>query len=233
VWPPQALDDRFFDGTATPRTISSRRWLAEGTVHQERILSGSIDSTRYFMGPQISILRDDNRRVTWAVTCETSDCGSAHRRLLLHKFPGAWPTAKRPSSSEHRCLIEGNRRVVDGKIEAETRLKLGTTVGGISFAISNDTVLARVDLLESGKLIPALIQSTNAGRTFAKPQRIELSDYEEGFAVIPGFTRPVVDVGGYLHVPIHVGNGKESVALNYLETDASGLPISSGLHFET
>ena len=55
VWPPQVLDDRFFDGTATPRTTSSRRWLAEGTVHHERILSDSIDSTRYFMGPQISI----------------------------------------------------------------------------------------------------------------------------------------------------------------------------------
>lgn len=296
VWPPQVFDDRFFDGTATPRTISSRRWLAEGTVHQERILSDSIDSTRYFMGPQISVLRDDNRRVTWAVTCETSERGSDRRRLLIHKFPGAWPTAKMPPSPEHRCLTEGQlwrhhialnkytgevtmtwitgteqaaqlwvngeaidteatlpdfpffefsqppighvpseappfailgykcrksgavfvRRVVDGKIEAETRLEVGTTVGGISFAISKDTVLARVDLQEKGELVPALIWSTDAGRTFEKPKRIELSHYEKGFKVIPGFTRPVVDVGGHLHVPIHVGNGKESVALNYV-----------------
>jgi hypothetical protein len=296
VWPPQVLDDRFFDGTATPRTISSKRWLAEGTVHQERILSGSIDSTRYFMGPHISILRDDNRRVTWAVTCETSERGSDHRRLLLHKFPGAWPSAKVPPSAEHRCMSEGKlwrhhialdkftgevtmvwitstgqgsqlwvngevidtkatvpdfpffefsqppighvpgeappfailgykcrksgavfvRRVVDGTMEAEKRLEVGATVGGISFAISKDTVLARVDLLDRGELVPALIQSTDAGRTFEKPRRIELSGYEKGFKVIPGFTRPVVDVGGHLHVPIHVGNGAESVALNYV-----------------
>jgi hypothetical protein len=296
VWPAQIVDDRFFDGTATPRTISPRRWLAEGAVHQERILSDSIDSTRYLMGPQISILRDDNRRVTWAVTCETSERGSDHRRLLLHRLPGAWPTAKVPPSPEHRYLTEGDlwryhlaldkftgevittwitgtgqsaqlwvngvaidtkatlpdfpffelsqppighvpaeaspfailgykcrksgaifvRRVVNGTIEAETRLEVGTTVGGISFAISKDTVLARVDLLEGGELVPALIRSNDAGRTFEKPSRIDLSRYEKGFKVIPGFTRPVVDVGGHLHVPIHVGNGNESVALNYV-----------------
>lgn len=296
VWPPVTHDDRFFDGTSTPRTISPRRWLAEGAVHSERILSDSIDSTRTLMGPQISILRDDNRRVTWAVTSEMSERGSGHRRLLLHKFPGAWPTAKTPASSEHRALIEGplwrhhialnkftgevtttwitgnaeasqlwvNEKVIettatlpdfpffefsqppighvprsappfallgykcrktgaifirrmDGEtVEAEVKLNVGATVGGISFAICKDTVLVRVDVLEDGELVPVLIQSTDAGRTFQAPKRIDLSSYEKGFKVVPGFTRPVVDVGGHFHAPIHVRSGKESVALNYV-----------------
>lgn len=71
-------------------------------------------------------------------------------------------------------------------------------------------------MLENGKLVPVLIQSNDAGRTFEAPRRIDLSVYEAGFDVVPGFTRPVVDVGGHFHAPIHVRDGKESVALNYV-----------------
>ena len=39
-------------------------------MDQTRVLSDRLDSTRYFMGPQVSILRDDNRLVTWAAIVE-------------------------------------------------------------------------------------------------------------------------------------------------------------------
>ncbi len=119
----------------------------------------------------------------------------------------------------YKCRKTGTifvRRVVGEMIEAEVNLNVGTTVGGVSFAIYKDTVLARVDVLEDGKLIPVLIQSTDAGRTFMSPKRIDLSGYGGDFKVVPGLTRPVVDLGGHFHAPIHVRSGDESVALNYV-----------------
>lgn len=296
-WPQRPLTDEFFDGVSTPRAITSQTWLAEGDVHRERILSAHIDSTRYFVGPQVCILRDDNRRITWAVTVETPQSSlGLPRELMLHKFPGSWPTAKVPPSPEHTQLAKGNiwryhitlnkftgqvtttwitrshqgqkiwmngqaleteavqpdfpffefsqppighvpseeppfgilgykcrksgqiyiRRMASGKLEREVKLEVGPSLGGISFAISGETVLARVDVLDGEDLIPTLITSDDSGKTFRKPERLDLSQYEQGFKVVPGYTKPVVDVGGHLHAPIHVSNGRESVALNYV-----------------
>src|SRR5687768_1928516 len=66
------LTDNYFDGVPLPRTIRPRQWLSEGSVHRERILSNQIDSTRYFQGAQNCVVRDDNRRITWAAFVETS-----------------------------------------------------------------------------------------------------------------------------------------------------------------
>lgn len=295
-WPQRPLSDDFFDGVSTPRPITSQTWLAEGDVHRERILSAHIDSTRYFVGPQISILRDDNRRITWAATVETPQSGFGPRQLMLHKFPGSWPISKIAPSPEHKQLAKGDiwryyitlnkftgevtttwitrsrqgqqiwmngqaleteavqpdfpffefsqppighvpseeppfgilgykcrksgqifiRRMASEKLGKEVKLKVGSTLGGISFAISGETVLARVDVLDGDDLVPTLITSKDSGKTFRDPVRLDMSQYEQGFKVVPGYTRPVVDVGGHLHVPIHVSDGRESVALNYV-----------------
>ena len=60
------LGDSYFDGVPLPRTVRPRAWIPEGTVHHERILSEWVDNTRYLVGPQKCVVRDDNRRITWA-----------------------------------------------------------------------------------------------------------------------------------------------------------------------
>lgn len=123
----------------------------------------------------------------------------------------------------YKCRKSGEifiRRMASGKLGREIKLEVGPTLGGISFAISGKKVLARVDVLDGEDLVPTLITSEDSGKTFRKPVRLDLSQYDEqGFKVVPGYTRPVVDVGGHLHAPIHVSNGRESVALNYVDRE--------------
>lgn len=75
------LSDAIFDGRSTPREIEPRNWLPEGKVHQERILSGHVDSDRYLLGPQVVVTRDDMRRITWAASVD----GEA---LVLSRYSG-------------------------------------------------------------------------------------------------------------------------------------------------
>jgi hypothetical protein len=77
-------------------------------------------------------------------------------------------------------------------------------------------VLARVDLLNDGKIVPALLKSTDAGRSFSEPEPIDLSDVDPTFSVLPGYQEPIVDKGGALHVPIGMASDTESLALNYV-----------------
>ncbi len=290
------LTDSYFDGVPLPRTIRPRTWIPEGSVHRERLLSTQIDSTRYFEGPQNCAVRDDNRRTTWVAFVETPAGKSDRPRLMLHKFPGSWPSSMQAPPPECTCLAEDNvwrfhialnkhtgkitatwitrsggqhklwldgaivetraqepdfpffafsqppighvantpppfsifgykcrktgrlflRRVESGKLTPEVDLKLGEVLGGITFGISGEKVLVRVDLLKNGKIVPALLKSLDSGNTFTQAEPIDLSHYGTDFEVVPGYTEPVVDVGGHFHAPIHVSNGKESVALNYV-----------------
>jgi len=96
------LSDAYFDGVPLPRTIRPRTWIPEGAVHRERILSTGIDSTRYFAGPQNCIVRDDNRRTTWVAVAEPENGKGGRRRLMLHRFPGSWPTSTpAPPPTQH------------------------------------------------------------------------------------------------------------------------------------
>src|SRR5258706_11557893 len=63
--------DSLYDGIDIPREISVKNWLYEEDVHKTKILASNIDSTRYFTGPQVAILRDDNRRTSWAAYVES------------------------------------------------------------------------------------------------------------------------------------------------------------------
>lgn len=290
------LTDSYFDGIPLPRTIRPRQWIPEGSVHRERILSNQIDSTRYFTGPQNCVVRDDNRRVTWAAFVEAPAGKGAPHRLVLHKFPGSWPSSSSPPPSESRTLAEGDvwryhlalnkftgevsaswitrsneehtlwldgnavetaarhpdfpfyafsqppighvateepsfsilgykcrktgrlfvRRGYQGKLEPEIELKIDQVIGGISFAISRETVLARVDVIENQKIVPTLLRSTDSGKSFSKTEPMDLSGFQRGFDVVPGYTEPIVDVGGHFHAPVQVSDGKQSVALDYV-----------------
>jgi hypothetical protein len=108
------------------------------------------------------------------------------------------------------------RRLERDDWEAEQVVLDRPTVGGISFGIVGDDVLARVDLLKGDQLVPALLKSTDAGRSFQEAEEIDLSGVSDGFAVCPGYQEPIVDKGGALHVPIGMASDTESLVLNHV-----------------
>lgn len=120
----------------------------------------------------------------------------------------------------YKCRKTGRilaRRINKEKLGPELLLDAGPTVGGASIGIAQNEVLIRVDQLQDGKLTPVLFKSSDAGKTFSKPISIDISNYDRGFEVAPGYTAPTVDKGYGFHVPIFMTNGKESTALNFVQ----------------
>jgi len=290
------LTDNLFDGVGLPRELTSRNWLSESSVHRTRALASRVNTTRYFAGPQVAILRDDNRLVTWAAIVEHRDETSDIGQLLLCKLSSTRPASLEPPRLDRRVITEGAiwryhlaldkytgdvtatwvtrsgghwelwfggkllkteaaepdfpfhgfsqppighvatkpspfslisykcrktgrlfvRRVEKDEVGPETELQIGDLLGGLSFAILGDKVVARADVLKAGKIVPLLITSTDSGKTFDVPHLVDLSQYEAEFEVAPGYSAPVVDIGGNFHAPIIATNGKESAALNYV-----------------
>jgi hypothetical protein len=282
-------DDSVFDGESIPREISSRAWLKEGDVHKTTVLTKSLETTRFFTGPEVCITRDDIRRTTWAgvveerrlLLCEASgprpnqfptprferkavaegDIWRYH--LALNKFTGRvsivwisrsngshclWLDGQEVSTAAktvdfpflafsqaavgriqacepefgiltYKCRESGRifwRRISHGSIDSEGAFDVGDTVGGASVGIAKDIVVVRVDQLRDGRLAPTLIESDDGGKTFSKARDVDLSNYEAGFNVAPGYSAPTIDKGYGIHVPIIATNGQESVALNYV-----------------
>jgi len=119
----------------------------------------------------------------------------------------------------HKCRNTGKlflRRFNKNQVGPEVVLDVGPTSGGASVGIAQDRVLIRFDSVQAGKLAPMLMESSDGGKSFGKPNNIDLHDYDKGFEVVPGYTAPTVDKGYGLHVPIFMSNGKESVALNFV-----------------
>jgi len=109
------------------------------------------------------------------------------------------------------------RRVEGGRPKKEQAILEESTVGGVSIAISGDDVIARVDLLRDGQLVPALLSSQDGGRSFDGPNAIDLSAAaREDFVARPGFQRPIVDKGGSFHVPIGMESSSEALLLNFV-----------------
>lgn len=298
--------DAYFDGLPLPRETAARNWKSENAVHRAQAIADRLDSTRYFEGPQVSILRDDNRRVTWAAIVEKAsalverkDSGSSQlilcrisgarlgdsgapridRKVIaegdiwryhiaLDKFSGAvsvawiqrtngkqtlWLDGKLvPTAAEepdfpfsafsqppighvattappysllgYKCRRSGRvflRKVEKQKLGDEVVLNpKDSVVGGVSFAVLDDKVVARLDVLKKEKIVPHLLISDDAAKSF-RTKVLDISGFERGFEVVPGYTKPVVDVGKNFHAPVIVTDGKESAALNYvLEADA-------------
>jgi hypothetical protein len=287
--------DSLYNGIEIPREISVKNWLYEEDVHKTKVLANHIDSTRYFTGPQVSILRDDNRRTTWAAFAENDVlflCKIKNEKvekqavakgkiwryhLALNKFNGKvsivyvtrengksalWLDGKQVETAatdidfpffsfsqvpvghvareepqfavlSYKCKQKGIiyvRHVADGRVNAEKKLDAGSTVGGLSFGIYKDKVIGRIDLEENGSYFPALVESTDKGETFSKPQEIDISDYlqhrgKEGndmaeqssddYRLQLNYAEPIVDKGGSFNAPVLIGNGKRTIALNY------------------
>jgi hypothetical protein len=274
--------DAYFDGEPLPRDTAPRHWLLEGDVHQVRKV-GRSDNTRYLVGPQVTVLRDDMRRLTWAaveengrvvltkyaqpaataseLARETVAEGDIRRfHIALNKYTGRvsttwvaaqgselWHDGSRVETSEsgldfpffaysqvpigliqveepaygvlgYKSRDSGRvyiRRVEGSDVGPEQAIAEGEeTVGGVSFGVTGDDVLARVDLVRDGKIVPALVESSDGGRSFGKPRPIDLSQVDREFVVRPGFQRPIVDKGGAFHVPIGMESESEALTLN-------------------
>jgi hypothetical protein len=122
----------------------------------------------------------------------------------------------------YKCRSSGElfvRRIAKGEEGREIPLGAGKTLGGAAVAVHRDEVLVRIDLLKGGKLAPALIRSTDGGRSFGKPAPIDLGAFARGFTVIPGYAKPIVDKGGSFHVPIGLTSSMEALALNFIVRD--------------
>lgn len=292
--PKQTLD-ALYNGIEIPREINVKNWLYEEDVHKTKILADNIDSTRYFTGPQVSILRDDNRRTSWAAYVEKEQLvlckikndkvekeviakGNIWRyHLALNKFSGKvtviyivlekekptlWLDGRQVETAaadidfpffsfsqvpvghvaknespfailSYKCKLSGNifiRRIADGNIGEESILNVGESIGGLSLGIYRDKVIGRLDLLVNDIPLPALIESTDGGRTFSKPQLIDVSGYiatkdsdskdtteqlAENYSLLLNYAEPIVDKGGAINAPVIIGNGKRTIALNY------------------
>lgn len=283
------LNDTAFDGVTIPREITPRAWVKEGDIHQVNVLTKTLDTTRYFRGPQKSVTRDDIRRTTWAgvvednrlLLCEASgprpnqfpkprferkaiaDGDIWRFHLALNKFTGGvsvvwiarsagahrlWLDGTEVSTSSrsvdfpflalsqasvgrlqteapkfqiltYKCRDSGKifyRRIVNNEIGPERTLEIGPTAGGASIGIAHDRVVIRVDQIRNGRLVPTLAESEDGGMTFGNIREIDLSGYDPGFNVVPGYTAPTVDKGYGIHIPIFGDNGQESTALNYV-----------------
>lgn len=96
----EIFTDSIFDGEAIPREIVPHHWLLESDVHQRRVLTTNLDTTRYLQGPQVSITRDDIRRTTWAAVVEDN-------RLMLCEVSGPRPYQFPSPRVERKLIVEG------------------------------------------------------------------------------------------------------------------------------
>jgi|GEM_PF-2599468 len=110
------------------------------------------------------------------------------------------------------------RRLDGGGVGMEQEIAAPSTVGGMSFAISGETILVRIDALDTERLVPMIAQSSDGGMTFGSFAAIDLP-YGPGACVIPS-PPPVVDYLGYFHVPVVVANSSTSVAADVVVGEA-------------
>jgi hypothetical protein len=62
--------DAILDGVDVPRPMYSTNWVLESRVHKTVKLTDDVRSTRNFVGPQVNVLRDDLRRLSFAIHIE-------------------------------------------------------------------------------------------------------------------------------------------------------------------
>lgn len=107
-----------------------------------------------------------------------------------------------------------------GTVHDETVVVAPTaTVGGLSIAISGEHVLGVIDAVVDGKLVPMSALSTDGGSTFTGFEPIEFT-HSDRFEPVASSGPPVVDFGGYFHVPLTVQHNDSAVALNAVMNEA-------------
>ena len=112
------------------------------------------------------------------------------------------------------------RRVVGAEHGPEIALAAPLFLGGAGLAISARTVLIRIDAIEGGRITPMISRSVDEGRTFGAFEPVPLP-YGDDYRVIPAHAGPIVDYGGFFHLPVGVTNGVESIALDVLVDEAA------------
>jgi hypothetical protein len=67
--------DSFFDGELIGNKSTASHWIEENTVHRAPSISSEVYSTRFFLGPQVLIVRDEVRRLSHALAPEFRQLG--------------------------------------------------------------------------------------------------------------------------------------------------------------
>lgn len=88
------LSDAMLDGEAIENKPTAKNWIDENKVHQAKFLSGSIESSRMFVGKQVIAVRDELRRTTHIcfieskalVACSIKNNEIIHREILHEGF---------------------------------------------------------------------------------------------------------------------------------------------------
>ncbi len=122
----------------------------------------------------------------------------------------------------YKCREGGRlfaRRLSEGRVEGEVAIDAPEIVGGFSIAISGDQVLSVVDAVEDGRVTPMSCLSTDGGKTFGSFEPIEVP-LDGSFRVVPASGPPVVDYGGFFHVPLTLTDGEHDLALNIAVDEA-------------
>ena len=122
----------------------------------------------------------------------------------------------------YKCRTTGicyARPFANGKFETEYMLHTPKSVGGISFAISGDNVVALLYRVDGNRAVPTMGQSSDRGRSFSEFDDIQLP-YSEEFEAVPFTDGPTQDHHGFIHIPLGVTNGKLSKSLNLVVDEA-------------
>jgi hypothetical protein len=105
----------------------------------------------------------------------------------------------------YKCRSSGKTfvRSLDaaGIVGAEAELDTPTCLGGLDFAIHEDTVVAHIDAVVGDKLVPMIASSSDAGRTFSAFSPIDLNGFVPE-AVLPAASPISRDYHGNFHVPV-------------------------------
>ncbi|MBP2534875.1 hypothetical protein [Agrobacterium tumefaciens] len=137
-----------------------------------------------------------------------TESGNIDFPFMAVSQPAKGRTAKEPSKFgllAYKCRDTGKLYYrnfgSDGAIGPETLLVAPEVVGGLDFAIHEDTVLFHIDAVIEGKLVPMVAKSTDRGVTIPEFQPIDLSGFQPD-AVLPTSAPVARDYHGNFHIPI-------------------------------
>lgn len=122
----------------------------------------------------------------------------------------------------YKCRDTGQlfcRRFEGARLGPEIEVDTPAIVGGLSFAISGEEIIGRIDAIKDDRVVPMISFATDAGAVFGDFEAVELP-YGASFHALPASAPPATDFLGFFHVPIAVANGEESIALDLVVNEA-------------
>ena len=93
------------------------------------------------------------------------------------------------------------------------------SVGGISFSLCQENVVALLYRINGDHVVPTIARSDDRGHTFSEFEELELP-YGEEFVAVPFADAPTQDHHGFIHIPIGVTDGRIAKLVNIVVDEA-------------